>query len=72
MFNQLNKVTVEFVSKTVSVYASAASKVIPSDSYAIYRTGESVRNVDNFTLNFTRESGDESIEVMRMKEYQGK
>ena len=72
MFNQPNKVTVEFVSKTVSVYASAASKVIPSDSYAIYRTGESVRNVDNFTLNFTRESGDESIEVMRMKEYQGK
>ena len=64
MFNAPNKVTVEFVNQPVTIQSSVSSKIIPSDSYAIYRTEESVRNVDRFTLTYTQKTGDPSINVL--------
>ena len=65
MFNQPQTLEVTFINKPADVYVFSGSRVIPSDSYSIYRIDETIRNVDAFTLSFVQKEGDDnhSVEV---------
>ena len=64
-FNAPETLVVTFINKPAEAFVFSGSRVIPSDSYSIYRTDETIRNVDPFTLSFVQKEGDDnhSVEV---------